>query len=73
MKLKKIFAGVAAAVMAVSCFSMSAFADEADYSYRVSKDENQNGHPVDAALLIFPALAAAAGVSAGVIINKKRS
>ena len=69
MKLKKICAGIAAAVMAVSCMSMSAFADEADYGYHASANENQN----DAALLIFPAIAAAAGVSAGVIINKKRS
>ena len=73
MKMKKICAGIAAAVMAVSCMSMSAFANEVDYSYHASANENQNGHPVDAALLLFPAIAAAAGVSAGVIINKKRS
>ena len=73
MKLKKICAGIAAAVMAVSCMSMAAFADEADYGYHASANEKQNSHPVDAALLIFPAIAAAAGVSAGVIINKKRS
>lgn len=73
MKLKKICAGAAAAVMAVSCFSVAAFADEADYSYSRSVEANENkSHPTDAALLLFPAAAAVAGVASGLIINKKR-
>ena len=71
MKMKKICAGAAAVLMAVTCLSLTAFA--ADEDNRTKVEENRdNGVSDGLEALVFPGISAAAGVAAGLIINKKR-